>query len=132
MIRLVKGNNEKLLYIDYKLKTIIPFIKDNEEKLKVIMYVNEEAKKISDNIYIIKNNFKKVGMVVVDNGSLDLLYIIDKYRNKTFGSKVLAKLKNEIKTIKVRKNNKRAINFYLKNGFKESKRQKDIIYLERI
>ena len=133
MIRYRKVKKKDLpMLIEYKLLTIIPYVNDNEEKLKIINYVNNYMKDKYLNSYFIVYNFKVIGAFLIDNDELDMLYIIPKYHNRGIGGKVLNKYKGEIKKIKVRSNNKWGLEFYLKNEFRKIKEENDIIYLERV
>ena len=117
------------LLIEHKLKTISPYLKTNEEKLKAIAYVNEFIKNNFDKFIIIYYFFKKIGSFLILDNELDTIYIIKKYRNKGIGSKILKKEK--IDKIKVKKENIKAIKFYEKNGFMKKNEQEDCIILER-
>lgn len=117
------------LLIEYKLQTIIPYLKTNEEKLKVIAYVNEFIRNNFNKFIIIHYYFKKVGCFLIIDNELDTLYIIDKYRNKGIGSKILKKEK--IDKIKVKKENEKAIQFYDKNGFSKKEVKEDYIILRK-
>ena len=79
---------------------------------------------------IIHYYFKKIGCFLIIDNELDTLYIIDKYRNRKIGSKILKKEK--IDKIKVKKKNEKAIKFYEKNGFSKKEEKEDYIILERI
>ena len=117
------------LLIEHKLKTISPYLKTNEEKLKAIAYVNEFIKNNFDKFIIIYYFFKKIGSFLILDNELDTIYIIKKYRNKGIGSKIIKKAK--INKIKVKKENIKAIKFYEKNGFMKKNEQEDCIILER-
>ena len=121
---------DRLLLLDYKLKTIVPFINDKEEQLKSILYINNYIKDNYNKGYIIYNNFKKVGAYIIDDDYLDLLYIDEKYRNKKIGSKILKRLKN-FNYVKVRNNNKLALKFYQNNGFIKKSQNKNTIILKK-
>ncbi len=132
MIRYKKVKKKDLpMLIEYKLLTIIPYVNDKEEKLKVIDYVNNYMKDKYINSYFIVYNFKVIGAFLIDNEELDMLYIIPKYQNRGIGKMILNKERG-IKKIKVRSNNKLGLSFYINNGFKEIKRKGDILYLERV
>ena len=67
---------------------------------------------------------------IYDRIEIDYIIVDDKYRNLGIATKLLnfmenrhEKLKNI--TLEVRENNKEAINFYLKNGFKEVIKRKN-------
>ena len=117
------------LLIEHKLKTISPYLKTNEEKLKAIAYVNEFIKNNLKKFIIIYYFYKKIGSFLILDNELDTIYIIKKYRNKGIGSKILKKAK--INKIKVKKENIKAIKFYEKNGFMKKNEQEDCIILER-
>mgnify|MGYP005775617855 CR=1 FL=1 len=118
------------MLIEYKLQTITPYLKTSEEKLKVIAYVSEFVRNNFDKFMIIHYYFKKIGCFLIIDNELDTLYIIDKYRNRKIGSKILKKEK--IDKIKVKKKNEKAIKFYEKNGFSKKEEKEDYIILERI
>ena len=131
MIRVSKAKvYDKLLLLDYKLKSILPYIEDNKQKLNVIMYVNNYIKDNYKKGYIIWSNFKKIGAYIIDGEELDLLYIDDKYQNKGIGSKIFKKIRGKVKIIKTRTKNKRAIDFYISKGYKINHKEKDIVYLK--
>lgn len=118
------------MLIEYKLQTITPYLKTSEEKLKVIAYVSEFVRNNFDKFMIIHYYFKKIGCFLIIDNELDTLYIIEKYRNRKIGSKILKKEK--IDKIKVKKKNEKAIKFYEKNGFSKKEEKEDYIILERI
>ncbi len=131
MIWKVKAKKwDRLLLLDYKLKVILPYINNEEEKLKAILFVNNYIKDNYNKGYIIWYNFKKVGAYIIDNEYLDLLYIEAKERNKGIGRKVLKKL--DVKYIKVRAQNKKAIKFYENNGFQKAQVRQDMIILRKV
>lgn len=122
---------DKPLLIKYKLLTIIPYIEDSTLKLKAIAYTNNYISNNYNNFYKIYYYFKLIGIYHIKDKQLDTLYIVDKYQNKGFGTKILNNLKDNINTIKVKKANKKAINFYQKNGFSKVKIDNDIIILRK-
>ncbi len=131
MVRIINAKKGDIsLLIEYKLRTILPFVSDNREKLRVISYVNNFMRDNYSLGYIIKKNFKVIGAYLIKEKELDLLYIEEKYQNKGIGRKVINKIKEDIDIIKVREENKKAINFYVKQGFKVKDKNKDIIILE--
>ena len=131
MITYKKASKKDLpMLIEYKLQTITPYLKTSEEKLKVIAYVSEFVRNNFDKFMIIHYYFKKIGCFLIIDNELDTLYIIDKYRNRKIGSKILKKEK--IDKIKVKKKNEKAIKFYEKNGFSKKEEKEDYIILERI
>ena len=132
MIRYRKARKKDLpLLIEYKLLTITPYIKNKEEQLKVIVYVSTFLKENYEKANLIIHNFKIIGCYLIIKQKLDTLYIIDAYQNKKIGSKIIRKEKENIKEVKVRKENKKAINFYKKNGFTKEEKQNDYMILRK-
>ena len=119
------------LLIEYKLLTITPYIENKEEQLKVISYVSTFLKENYEKANLIIHNFKIIGCYLIIKQKLDTLYIIDAYQNKKIGSKIIRKEKENIKEVKVRKENKKAINFYKKNGFTKEEKQNDYMILRK-
>ena len=131
MIRVSKAKSwDKLLLLDYKLKSVLPYVNLNQEKLQVIMDVNNYIKDNYMKGYIIWSNFKKIGAYIIDNQELDLLYVEEKYQNKGIEAKILKKIKKKIKRVKIRKGNKQAKDFYINMGYKIDYEDKDIVYLK--
>lgn len=99
-------------YLEYG-NTLL-FIKYNNE---IIGTVNHHIKKIKQNDKTVEVNF------------VEQLYVLPKYQNKGLGSLILSEIesgKDEL-YLSVLKNDKKAINFYIKNGYKiysEDKYQK--------
>ena len=132
MIRYRKARKKDLpLLIEYKLLTITPYIENKEEQLKVISYVSTFLKENYEKANLIIHNFKIIGCYLIIKQKLDTLYIIDAYQNKKIGSKIIRKEKENIKEVKVRKENKKAINFYKKNGFTKEEKQNDYMILRK-
>ena len=132
MIRYRKARKKDLpLLIEYKLLTITPYIKNKEEQLKVISYVSTFLKENYEKANLIIHNFKIIGCYLIIKQKLDTLYIMDVYQNKKIGSKIIRKEKENIKEVKVRKENKKAINFYKKNGFTKEEKQNDYMILRK-
>ena len=131
MIRVSKAKSwDKLLLLDYKLKSVLPYVNLNQEKLQVIMDVNNYIKDNYMKGYIIWSNFKKIGAYIIDNQELDLLYVEEKYQNKGIEAKILKKIKKKIKRVKIRTRNKQAKDFYINKGYKIDYEDKDIVYLK--
>ncbi len=131
MIRVSKVKSwDKLLLLDYKLKSVLPYVNLNQEKLQVIMDVNNYIKDNYMKGYIIWSNFKKIGAYIIDNQELDLLYVEEKYQNKGIEAKILKKIKKKIKRVKIRTRNKQAKDFYINKGYKIDYEDKDIVYLK--
>ena len=132
MIRYKNAKKEnKPMLIEMKLSTIIPYIKDNKQKLKIIAYVNNLISNNYQDFTLIYSYFKLVGIYLIKDKELDTLYIEEKYRNKGIGSKVIKDLKEKIERIKVRKENNKAISFYEKNGFNQKEIKEDYIILRK-
>ena len=132
MIRYRKARKKDLpLLIEYKLLTITPYIENKEEQLKVISYVSTFLKENYEKANLIIHNFKIIGCYLIIKQKLDTLYIMDAYQNKKIGSKIIRKEKENIKEVKVRKENKKAINFYKKNGFTKEEKQNDYMILRK-
>ena len=132
MIRYKNAKKEnKPMLIEMKLSTIIPYIKDDKQKLKIIAYVNNLISNNYQDFTLIYSYFKLVGIYLIKDKELDTLYIEEKYRNKGIGSKVIKDLKEKIERIKVRKENNKAISFYEKNGFNQKEIKEDYIILRK-
>lgn len=110
----------------YKLNTIFQYANDlsEEEKNKIIKYVNEDVCSQINNYQNIIYNDNIVGSILIkniDDGLLiDEIFIEEKYRNKGIGTSVLNNIiSNETKNIFlwVYKENIKAINLYKKLGF---------------
>ena len=72
MIWKVKAQkSDRLLLLDYKLKVVIPYISNNEDKLKAILYINNYIKDNYNKGYMIYYNFHKVGAYIKDGEYLD-------------------------------------------------------------
>lgn len=130
MIWKVKAKKwDRLILLDYMLKYNIPYVKNRDEKLKIILDINNYIKDNYDKAKIIYYNFKKIGAVIIDNGVLKLFYLDNKYFNK-WGLKIGKKLK--VKEIEIYKNNKDLIKFYELLDFKEYKKSGNILYMRRM
>lgn len=132
MIRYKKAKKEdKPLLIEMKLLTIVPYIKNDNQKLKVIAYVNHFVSENYQDFILIYSLFKPVGIYLIKDKELDTLFIEEKYRNKGIGSKVLNDVKEKIDRVKVRKENNNALNFYQKNGFNQRETKEDYFILRK-
>lgn len=118
--------------IEYKLLTILPYCKSEKEKLKVIEYANQYMNDNYLKAKLIIYNFKIVGAYIIDEGSLDLLYVERKYRFKKIGTKILKRMKRRIECIKVVEGNENGIRFCKKNGFDIYEKKKGLIVLRRV
>lgn len=132
MIRKRRAKKKDLpMLIEYKLLTILPYIKDNQEKLKAISYVNDFITKNYLEFKVLYSLFKPIGVYLILNKELDTLYITKKNQNKGIGSKILKKELTNIDKIKVQKENKQAIKFYQKNGFTKKEIHEKYIILRK-
>ncbi|CDF12095.1 acetyltransferase GNAT family [Mycoplasma sp. CAG:776] len=132
MIRFKKAKKkDKPMLINAKLLTLIPYIKDNSEQLKAIAYVNDLVLKHVDEFMVIYSFIKPIGVYLIKDKELDTLYIEEKYRNKGYGSKILKKIKDQFIEVKVRKENKKAIEFYKRNGYTKEIRAKELLILRK-
>lgn len=132
MIRYKKARKKDLpLLIEYKLLTINPYLKEDKDKLKTIADVSKFIKENYNKGIIIYHNFKAIGCYIIIDKELNTLYIKDAYQNKLIGSKILKKEKNNIDKIKVKKENKCAINFYKKKGFTKEANHDGYIILRK-
>lgn len=125
-----KGDMPKL--IEYMMLTLIPYCSNDKEKLKAIDYAN---KYITDNYMkakLIVYNFKVVGAFIINDKSLDMLYIERKYRFKRIGTKILKRIKRKIDEIKVVDGNESGVRFGKKNGFDIDSRRNNLIILRRV
>lgn len=110
----------------YKLNTIMEYATDieDEEKNKIIKYVNKHVKEDLKKYKIILTNSDIIGCLLVvnyeDGIMLDEIYLEEDYRNQGIGSKILKKLinENDIIYLWVYKNNGKAIKLYTKLNFK--------------
>lgn len=118
--------------IEYMMLTMIPYCNNDKDKLKVVDYSN---KYIANNYFkakLIVYNFKIVGAYIVNEKSLDMLYIERKYRFKKIGTKILKKIKRKIEEIKVVEGNESGVKFCKKNGFDIRERRNNLIILRRV
>ena len=119
------------LLIEYKLLTITPYLKSNQEKLKAISEVNAFLNANYEKYLIIHYFFKKIGAYLIINHELDTFYIDPKYQHKGIESKILNKENKNIKSIKLAKENLEAIQFYKQKGFNNIITNQDYIILKK-
>ena len=81
---------------------------------------------------VYKDNFIKGALVyqyIYNRVEIDYIIVDNNYRKMGIATKLLKYLENSYKldniTLEVRESNKEAINFYLKNGFKEVTKRKN-------
>lgn len=125
----------------YKLNTIFQYANDlsEEEKNKIIKYVNEDVCSQINNYQNIIYNDNIVGSILIKNIDdvllIDEIFIEEKYRNKGFGTSVLNNIiLNETKNIFlwVYKENSKAINLYKKLGFTIKQETQSRYYMQKI
>ena len=86
---------------------------------------------VYDKIYIYKFNKEIIGFInfsiIYDRSELSYIFVLEKYRKKGYAKKMMDFFIDYIKnnnclniTLEVRKSNKQAIRFYLKNDFYKS------------
>lgn len=128
--KVVKNDIPKI--VEFMMLTMIPYCSDDREKLQVIDYANRYIKDYYQNARLIIYNFKLVGAYLINDGSLDLLYIERKYRFKGIGRKILKKVKRKIKEIKVVKGNENAVMFLKKNDYKIVQKKNNLLIFRRV
>lgn len=113
MIRLINDNDRSYIYNIIEKEFHVIYNKDN-------VYTNWL-------IYEIDN--KIVGFInydsIYDKSEIEYIYVLDKYRRSGIATELLNKMLEELNnkgiknvTLEVNSNNRQAINFYEKNGFK--------------
>ena len=100
-----------------------------KENIKAHYFISKEywennyeyVKKVlpDSEIYVYTNKNKIEGFIGINNNYIEGLFIDTNSQNKGIGTTLLNKVKREKKrlTLNVYKKNKKAINFYKKNGF---------------
>lgn len=126
----VKNDIPKL--VEFMMLTIIPYCSNDKEKLQAIDYANRYIKDNYQKAKFIFYNFKLVGAYLINDDSLDLLYIERKYRFKGIGRKILKKVKRKIKEIKVVKGNENAVMFLKKNDYKITQKKNNLLIFRRV
>lgn len=109
---------------EYKLRSIFDYAKDisEEEKIRIIHYVDENIQKDISNYKVLIINDKINGCLLVkdyqDGIMLDEIYIERQYRNIGIGTQIIKTIldNNKIVYLYVYKENK-AYNLYKKLGF---------------
>ena len=70
MIRFKKAKKkDKPMLINAKLLTLIPYINDNKEQLKVIAYVNDLVLKHVDKFIVIYSFLKPIGVYLIQQNA---------------------------------------------------------------
>lgn len=130
-------NNLQLLK-EFKLKTIL----DNEENIsieeknKILKYVNQTTSQYINDYQLIVVSNKIVGCLLLreyeDGKLLDELYLIPEYRNQHIGTSIIMKIISTFPIIYlyVYKENKIALNLYLKYQFKIIAETKSRYYMQ--
>lgn len=130
-------NNLQLLK-EFKLKTIL-INEENisiEEKNKILKYVNQTTSQYINDYQLIVVSNKIVGCLLLreyeDGKLLDELYLIPEYRNQHIGTSIIMKIISTFPIIYlyVYKENKIALNLYLKYQFKIIAETKSRYYMQ--
>ena len=123
LIKATKNNKEEL--IKYKLASILDYADtlSEEEKKRIINYVNENIPKQIENYQMISIDDKVIGCLLITNNEdgtlLDELYIHPEFQNRGIGTNIIKDLMRREYNIYlwVYKNNVKAFNLYQKLGF---------------
>lgn len=130
-------NNLQLLK-EFKLKTILNNEENIsiEEKNKILKYVNQTTFQYINDYQLIVVSNKIVGCLLLreyeDGKLLDELYLIPEYRNQHIGTSIIMKIISTFPIIYlyVYKENKIALNLYLKYQFKIIAETKSRYYMQ--
>ena len=130
-------NNLQLLK-EFKLKTILNNEENIsiEEKNKILKYVNQTTSQYINDYQLIVVSNKIVGCLLLreyeDGKLLDELYLIPEYRNQHIGTSIIMKIISTFPIIYlyVYKENKIALNLYLKYHFKIIAETKSRYYMQ--
>lgn len=130
-------NNLQLLK-EFKLKTVLNNEKNIsiEEKNKILKYVNQTTSQYINDYQLIVVSNKIVGCLLLreyeDGKLLDELYLIPEYRNQHIGTSIIMKIISTFPIIYlyVYKENKIALNLYLKYQFKIIAETKSRYYMQ--
>ena len=130
-------NNLQLLK-EFKLKTILNNEENIsiEEKNKILKYVNQTTSQYINDYQLIVVSNKIVGCLLLreyeDGKLLDELYLIPEYRNQHIGTSIIMKIISTFPIIYlyVYKENKIALNLYLKYQFKIIAETKSHYYMQ--
>lgn len=130
-------NNLQLLK-EFKLKTILNNEENIsiEEKNKILKYVNQTTSQFINDYQLIVVSNKIVGCLLLreyeDGKLLDELYLIPEYRNQHIGTSIIMKIISTFPIIYlyVYKENKIALNLYLKYQFKIIAETKSRYYMQ--
>lgn len=130
-------NNIQLLK-EFKLKTILNNEENIsiEEKNKILKYVNQTTSQYINDYQLIVVSNKIVGCLLLreyeDGKLLDELYLIPEYRNQHIGTSIIMNIISTFPIIYlyVYKENKIALNLYLKYQFKIIAETKSRYYMQ--
>ena len=132
MIRYKKAKKQDLpMLIEYKLLTITPYLKSNQEKLMTISTINDFVSKNYEDFEIIYYNLKPIGTYLIKNKELNTLYIKEEYQKEKIWKKIIKKIKPEIEQIKLLKQNQKGLQFFKKYDFHEIKEEKEYLILRK-
>ena len=132
MIRYKKAKKQDLpMLIEYKLLTITPYLKSNQEKLMTISTINDFVSKNYEDFEIIYYNLKPIGTYLIKNKELNTLYIKEEYQKEKIWKKKIQKIKPEIEQIKLLKQNQKGLQFFKKYDFHEIKEEKEYLILRK-
>ncbi len=120
------------LLIDYKMLTLIPYCKNDNDKLQATLYVNDYLKDNYKKAKFIYKNFKLIGAYLIDGDRLDFMYIERKYRCQKIGTKILNKIKDDFLCMWVLKHNHKALRFFKKNNYEIMETDDDKYILRRV
>ena len=119
------------MLIEYKLLTITPYLKSNQEKLMTISTINDFVSKNYEDFEIIYYNLKPIGTYLIKNKELNTLYIKEEYQKEKIWKKIIQKIKPEIEQIKLLKQNQKGLQFFKKYDFHEIKEEKEYLILRK-
>lgn len=130
-------NNLQLLK-EFKLKTILNNEENIsiEEKNKILKYISQTTSQYINDYQLIVVSNKIVGCLLLreyeDGKLLDELYLIPEYRNQHIGTSIIMKIISTFPIIYlyVYKENKIALNLYLKYQFKIIAETKSRYYMQ--
>lgn len=131
-MRYKEANKKDLPFLtECLIHAILPFIKGDREKLKVIASMNDYVSRNYDEYTIIYNFLKPIGIYHLKNKELSLLYMLKEYQNKGLEAKVLNKIKDNISTVKISSKDSKSRKFYQEHGFIKDKITKEEVILRK-
>ena len=120
---------DKPLLIEYKLLTITPYLKKDEEKLKVIADVSNDISTHFEEYILITYFLKPIGAYLIKDNTLETFYIEDKYQKEK--QKVLKKITKEVKKKKIGKERTEEIKYLNQKGWKKEAEEKEYFILRK-